>query len=168
MPIKIKKKKIGDDLVSGTKKFFSSLFSSSNKKVPNNKKSPMRKYADNKAKEKNKIISEQQASTSYIGKKANATVDPRIVKKAKPKKGPIVTKEQLAKSGLSLRDYMNYKQGKTRKDGPVVKKKVAPSAAMGNTKSDNRKRNTTVKMYGGGKMKMAKGYSAGGRIFTGR
>lgn len=33
------------------------------------------------------------------------------------KKNPtIVTKEQLAKSGLSLRDYMNFMQGKTRRD----------------------------------------------------
>jgi len=33
------------------------------------------------------------------------------------KKNPsIVTKEQLKKSGLSLRDYMNFMQGKTRKD----------------------------------------------------
>lgn len=34
----------------------------------------------------------------------------------KKKKPSIVTKEQLAKSGLSLRDYMNFMQGKTRRD----------------------------------------------------
>lgn len=36
--------------------------------------------------------------------------------KTNQKKKTIVTKEQLAKSGLSLRDYMNFMQGKTRKD----------------------------------------------------
>jgi hypothetical protein len=40
----------------------------------------------------------------------------------KKKKAPIVTKEQLRKSGLSLRDYMNFMQGKTRKDYKDVKK----------------------------------------------
>ena len=36
----------------------------------------------------------------------------------KPKaKAPIVTKEELAKSGLSLRDYMNKQQGLTRRGG---------------------------------------------------
>ena len=44
--------------------------------------------------------------------------------KATPtKKAPIVTKEELAKSGLSLRDYMNKQQGKTRRGGK------APDAA---------------------------------------
>ena len=42
--------------------------------------------------------------------------------KTKPKKPTIVTKEQLAKSGLSLRDYMNFLQGKTRRDDPKPKK----------------------------------------------
>ena len=36
--------------------------------------------------------------------------------KAKPK-AKVVTKEELAKSGLSLRDYMNKQQGLTRRDG---------------------------------------------------
>jgi hypothetical protein len=46
---------------------------------------------------------------------------------AKAKSG-IVTKEQLAKSGLSLRDYMNKQKGLTRRDGK------APAADQ--TKSD--------------------------------
>lgn len=41
---------------------------------------------------------------------------------AKPKSG-VVTKEELAKSGLSLRDYMNKQKGLTRRDGK------APDAA---------------------------------------
>jgi len=35
-----------------------------------------------------------------------------------PKKPKIVTKEELAKSGLSLRDYMNKQQGLTRRESP--------------------------------------------------
>jgi len=34
------------------------------------------------------------------------------------KKTPIVTKEELEKSGLSLRDYMNKQQGLTRRNAP--------------------------------------------------
>jgi hypothetical protein len=53
---------------------------------------------------------------------------------AKPKSG-IVTKEELAKSGLSLRDYMNKQRGLTRRDGkaPVragEDKKPKASGAM--------------------------------------
>ena len=46
-------------------------------------------------------------------------------------KTPIVTKEQLAKSGLSLRDYMNKQQGKTRRGGttptPRTELRVGPA-----------------------------------------
>ena len=35
-----------------------------------------------------------------------------------PSKPPIVTKEELDKSGLSLRDYMNKQQGLTRRESP--------------------------------------------------
>jgi hypothetical protein len=45
---------------------------------------------------------------------------------AKPKSG-IVTKEELAKSGLSLRDYMNKQQGKTRRDGTAPSKSKSAS-----------------------------------------
>ena len=38
--------------------------------------------------------------------------------KAAAPKPPIVTKEELAKSGLSLRDYMNKQQGLTRRESP--------------------------------------------------
>jgi len=144
-----KKKKIGDDLVAGIKSFFTG----SKKKVPENKKSPIRKLADAKKTKKDTLIKSQKESTKFIGKKANATVDPRIVKKAKPKKGPIVTKEQLKKSGLSLRDYMNFQQGKTRKKGPVVPKRVAPSAGAGNVKTGDKRRNVPIKKRYGGSMK---------------
>lgn len=50
-------------------------------------------------------------------------------KKAAPKKSSVVTKEELAKSGLSLRDYMNKQRGLTRRDGsaPAAKKPSAPA-----------------------------------------
>lgn len=48
---------------------------------------------------------------------------------AAPPKAKVVTKEELTKSGLSLRDYMNKQQGLTRRvDAPA---KVAPPAASG-------------------------------------
>jgi len=49
----------------------------------------------------------------------------------KKKKAPIVTKEQLKKSGLSLRDYMNFMQGKTRRDYKDVKKAAVKKRAKG-------------------------------------
>ena len=164
MPITVKaikpKKKIGDDLVEGTKKFFGGLFGSSDKKVPSNKTSPYRKYSENKKATKDKTIKSQKESTKFMGNKANATVDPRIVKKAKPNKGPVVTKEQLKKSGLGLRDYMNFQQNKTRNSGPVVPQRVAPGVAVGNTETGDKKRNEVVnKNYGGSVMKKSYGGS---------
>ena len=44
------------------------------------------------------------------------------------KKAPIVTKEELAKSGLSLRDYMNKQQGLTRRGESI---KAAPTGGSG-------------------------------------
>jgi len=52
-------------------------------------------------------------------------------KKITKKKAPIVTKEQLAKSGLSLRDYLNMKQGKTRRDYKDVKAAARKKRAKG-------------------------------------
>jgi hypothetical protein len=50
---------------------------------------------------------------------------------AKAKSG-IVTKEELEKSGLSLRDYMNKQKGLTRRDGSKTEK--APSKTTTETK----------------------------------
>lgn len=49
-------------------------------------------------------------------------------KAAPAKKTPIVTKEELAKSGLSLRDYMNKQKGLNRRDGkaPAKSQSSAP------------------------------------------
>jgi len=68
--------------------------------------------------------------------------------KSKAKKGPIVTKEQLEKSGLSLRDYMNMMQGKTRRDkkGPEMSDKAFEA-----------RRNNPKKMMAGGKVKKMMG-----------
>lgn len=49
-----------------------------------------------------------------------------VVSRAKPK---MVTKEELAKSGLSLRDYMNQQQGLTRRGEPTAStRSAAPKA----------------------------------------
>ena len=73
--------------------------------------------------------------------------------KSKAKKGPIVTKEQLEKSGLSLRDYMNMMQGKTRRDkkGPEMSDKAFEA-----------RRNNPKKMMGGGMLKPKKKMMGGG------
>jgi hypothetical protein len=42
-------------------------------------------------------------------------------------KAPMVTKEELAKSGLSLRDYMNKQQGLTRRGDSAPAKMAAPA-----------------------------------------
>ena len=42
------------------------------------------------------------------------------------KKKAAVTKTDLDKSGLSLRDYLNFMTGKTRKSSPMPKKKPTP------------------------------------------
>ena len=57
--------------------------------------------------------------SDYGGKPMSTTeyTEPEV----KPaKKAPIVTKEELAKSGLSLRDYMNKQQGLTRRGEPAM------------------------------------------------
>ena len=62
---------------------------------------------------------------SIIKKDANIKTDKNKKKKV------IVTKEQLKKSGLSLRDYMNFMQGKTRRDYKDVKKAAVKKRAKG-------------------------------------
>jgi hypothetical protein len=50
-----------------------------------------------------------------------------VAKTAPAKKAPVVTKEQLAKSGLTLREYMNKQQGKTPRDGTASSKSKSAS-----------------------------------------
>jgi hypothetical protein len=73
-------------------------------------------------------------------KETGVTADPRITKEIKAKKGPIVkgpivSKKELAASGLSLRDYLNKQQGKTRKHGDTLVKGTVAS----NYKTDGKK-----------------------------
>jgi hypothetical protein len=73
-------------------------------------------------------------------KETGVTADPRITKEIKAKKGPIVkgpivSKKELAASGLSLRDYLNKQQGKTRKQGDTLVKGTVAS----NYKTDGKK-----------------------------
>ena len=55
-----------------------------------------------------------------------------VAKTEPAKKAPVVTKEELEKSGLSLRDYMNKQKGLTRRDGSKTEK--APSKTTTETK----------------------------------
>jgi len=64
---------------------------------------------------------------------------------------------------------------KKKKKGNMGEEKVSPKKNMGmdsmmpgKKKTKPKKVDTMKYMYGGGKLKMAKGYSAGGKIFTGR
>jgi hypothetical protein len=83
------------------------------KTIPDKFKTQMSKIAKN---EKG-VRSSQTDAQKFAKLKSDATK--KLMNKKKTsvkKKAPIVTKEQLAKSGLSLRDYMNFLQGKTRRD----------------------------------------------------
>ena len=83
------------------------------KTIPDKFKTQMSKIAKN---EKG-VRSSQTDAQKFAKLKSDATK--KLMNKKKTsvkKKAPIVTKEQLAKSGLSLRDYMNFIQGKTRRD----------------------------------------------------
>jgi hypothetical protein len=59
---------------------------------------------------------------------AKAPVKAPVAAKAKP---AVVTKEELAKSGLSLRDYMNKQRGLTRRDGKTPSGKTSAPSAKG-------------------------------------
>lgn len=58
------------------------------------------------------------------------------------KKAPIVTKEELAKSGLSLRDYMNKQQGLTRRGESAPKAEQASARKVDNDIAARASRNT--------------------------
>lgn len=85
------------------------------------------------AKNEKGVKSSQTDAQKYNKLKSDATK--KLVNKKKTttvkKKTPIVTKEQLKKSGLSLRDYMNMLQGKTRKDYNDVIKVARKKRARG-------------------------------------
>ena len=90
------------------------------KTMPDKFKTQMSKIAKN---EKG-VKSSQTDAQKFAKLKSDATK--KLMNKKKTsvkKKAPIVTKAQLAKSGLSLRDYMNFLQGKTRRDYKDVKER---------------------------------------------
>ena len=76
-------------------------------------------------------------------KETGVTADSRITKEIVEKKGPIVkgpivSKKELAASGLSLRDYLNKQQNKTRKHGDtLVKGTVASNYKLDGKKDRN-------------------------------
>ena len=121
-----------------------------NLKITNDKLAKFDKYPDKSkmpsgALEKfKKLQKEKQAYTKQA--ETNITADPRITKEIKEKKGPIkkgpiVSKKELAASGLSLRDYLNKQQNKTRRHGNTLVKGTAAS----NYKTDgNKDRNMGV------------------------
>jgi hypothetical protein len=67
------------------------------------------------------------AEADRMSSTTRAAAGKPATKKAPAKKAPVVTKEELAKSGLSLRDYMNKQQGKTRRDGTAPSKAKSAS-----------------------------------------
>jgi len=72
----------------------------------------------------------------------------------KIKNPSIVTKEQLKKSGLSLRDYMNFMQGKTRKDDK--KKTTSPKKVTLKSSQMPKKKPTMVDDFSKSKVKKKK------------
>jgi len=68
----------------------------------------------------------------------NSGAPPAAMPSPKPKKPAIVTKEELAKSGMSLRDYMNKQQGLTRrKEKNPTPKLIDPSNIRSGVRFDD-------------------------------
>ena len=80
--------------------------------------------------------------------KSKITQGSTMTKKKNPS---IVTKEQLKKSGLSLRDYMNFMQGKTRKDDK--KKTTSPKKVTLKASQMPKKKPTMVDDFSKSKVK---------------
>lgn len=75
-------------------------------------------------------------------KKTTSTKNNKITQGStmtKMKNPSIVTKEQLKKSGLSLRDYMNFMQGKTRRDDKKTKKTTPTKVTLKASQMPKRK-----------------------------
>ena len=108
-----------------------------------------------------------------------------VTRKLDRKGNPIVTKEELEKSGMSLRDFLNKERGLTRRGesktstkpelGPEMGEKMTPDeskAAASNfgypkgsqrLNSEENKEVSDMSMRHGGKVKMANGGSASKR-----
>jgi hypothetical protein len=82
-------------------------------------------YDDRIAEEmKNRVMAEG----SKISEGERVSSIPASVKPAQSEKAKVVTKAELEKSGLSLRDYMNKQQGLTRRDS--AKPAMSDAAAL--------------------------------------
>lgn len=80
----------------------------------------------------------RQRAAEYVGGTSKPAVSasafPAVARRGSdteeaPAKRKIVTKEELEKSGLSLRDYMNKQQGLTRRSTPSSRGPAAPAMA---------------------------------------
>ena len=93
-------------------------------------------------------ISSQDTNTGVTSNRDTDTgVDTDVSKMApanKPVAKPnIVTKEQLAASGLSLRDYMNKQQGLTRRREPAAASSAVSAAPAASTVNDESSKPST-------------------------
>jgi len=77
--------------------------------------------------EEGSMVEEDPMEVANRGENLDTEAGPKAMPAAQPK-AKMVTKEELAKSGLSLRDYMNKQQGLTRR-GEAPAKVAAPAAS---------------------------------------
>ena len=135
------------------------------KKAPIKKKAPKRSLSKNLITAKNRQKEEANKLLSKNKKTKSADIlsggEPRTIAKAKKmgkktfrdkrgKKLAAVTKEELAKSGLSLRDYLNKQRGLTRrkKSGGIVKRNIGgPVRGVGQAIRGFGKAKYSKKMY---------------------
>ena len=135
------------------------------KKAPIKKKAPKRSLSKNLITAKNRQKEEANKLLSKNKKTKSADIlsggEPRTIAKAKKmgkktfrdkrgKKLAAVTKEELAKSGLSLRDYLNKQRGLTRRktSGGIVKRNIGgPVRGVGQAMRGFGKAKYSKKMY---------------------
>ena len=98
-----------------------------------------------------KPIKKDDTKKTKTSTKSKITQGSTMTKKKNPS---IVTKEQLKKSGLSLRDYMNFMQGKTRKDDK--KKTTSPKKVTLKASQMPKKKPTMVDDFSKSKVKKKK------------
>ena len=106
-----------------------------------------------------KLKSSTKKTTTNNTKKTTSNKNDKITQGStmtKIKNPSIVTKEQLKKSGLSLRDYMNFMQGKTRRDDKKKKTTVTPKKVNLKASQMPKKKPTMVDDFSKSKVKKKK------------
>lgn len=103
------------------------------------------------------IENEEDGAFNEAGSGTNDT-DTKPTKPA-PKRN-IVTKEELAKSGLSLRDYMNKQQGLTRRKDPAPKNEGMSMTRMDPEKAQAAKRQGELEVLRDTALRRAEGERA--------